>query len=79
MNVWRATSATLAAPRAIAAATKTSWRERLTWLALAAVPSSLMLGVTNYITTDLGSAPFLWVIPLALYLLTFTVAFQEAR
>jgi hypothetical protein len=36
-----------------------------------------MLGVTTYITTDLGSAPFLWVAPLALYLVTFIVAFQE--
>jgi predicted O-methyltransferase YrrM len=53
------------------------WRERLVWLALAAIPSSLLLGVTTYITTDLGSAPFLWVAPLALYLSTFILAFQE--
>ena len=53
-----------------------AWRERLTWVALAAIPSSLMLGVTTYITTDVASAPFLWVLPLALYLLTFIIAFQ---
>src|SRR5439155_2138453 len=35
-----------------------------------------MLGVTTYITTDLGSAPFLWIVPLALYLATFIIAFQ---
>jgi hypothetical protein len=52
------------------------WRERLTWVALAAIPSSLMLGVTTYITTDVASAPFLWVLPLALYLLSFIIAFQ---
>jgi hypothetical protein len=52
-----------------------SWRERLAWLGLAAIPSSLMLGVTSYITTDVASAPFLWVIPLALYLLSFICAF----
>ena len=52
------------------------WRERLTWVALAAIPSSLMLGVTTHITTDVASAPFLWVLPLALYLLTFIIAFQ---
>ncbi|MBS0360601.1 MAG: fused MFS/spermidine synthase [Proteobacteria bacterium] len=52
------------------------WRTRLTWVGLAAIPSSLMLGVTTYITTDIASAPFLWVLPLALYLLTFVVAFQ---
>jgi hypothetical protein len=74
--VWRSAPAGHAARLAVAAATRTAWRERLTWLALAAIPSSLMLGVTSYITTDLGSAPFLWVIPLALYLLTFIVAFQ---
>ncbi len=52
------------------------WKERLTWLVLAALPSSLMLGVTTYITTDVASAPFLWVLPLGLYLLTFVIAFQ---
>jgi len=55
---------------------RASWRERLTWVALAAIPSSLMLGVTTHITTDVASAPFLWVLPLALYLITFIVAFQ---
>lgn len=54
-----------------------AWRERLAWVALAAIPSSLMLGVTTHITTDVASAPFLWVVPLALYLLTFIIAFQE--
>ena len=53
-----------------------AWRERLIWVALAAIPSSLMLGVTTFITTDVASAPFLWVLPLALYLLTFVIAFQ---
>jgi len=53
------------------------WRDRLIWVALAAIPSSLMLGVTTHITTDVASAPFLWVIPLALYLTTFIIAFQE--
>jgi SAM-dependent methyltransferase len=60
----------------VSAAPPVSWRDRLTWVALAAIPSSLMLGVTTYITTDVASAPFLWVLPLALYLLTFVVAFQ---
>lgn len=58
------------------AAPAVTWRERLTWLVLAAIPSSLMLGVTTYLTTDVASAPFLWVAPLALYLLTFVIAFQ---
>jgi spermidine synthase len=53
-----------------------SWRDRLTWTVLAAIPSSLMLGVTTHITTDVASAPFLWVLPLALYLGAFIIAFQ---
>ena len=57
-------------------AARTSWLERLIWIALAAAPSSLMLGVTSHISTDIASAPFLWVAPLALYLLTFIIAFQ---
>ena len=53
-----------------------TWRTRLIWVGLAAAPASLMLGVTTYISTDIASAPFLWVAPLALYLLTFVIAFQ---
>src|SRR5262249_53042541 len=45
--------------------------QRLRWVALAFVPSSLMLGVTTYITTDIAAIPLLWVPPLALYLLSF--------
>ena len=60
-----------------AQARSTLWRERAIWIALAAIPSSLMLGVTTYITTDIASTPFLWVLPLALYLASFVVAFQD--
>src|SRR5690349_10712513 len=52
---------------------------RLRWLALSFAPSSLMLGVTTYITTDVASVPLLWVIPLALYLLTFVLAFTRKQ
>jgi spermidine synthase len=48
---------------------------RLRWVALAFVPSSLLLGVTTYITTDIAAVPLLWVLPLALYLLSFILAF----
>src|SRR5581483_11855162 len=54
----------------------TLWR-RLRWIGLAAAPSSLMLGVTTYITTDIAAIPFFWVIPLALYLLTFILVFAR--
>ena len=59
-----------------AQAAPVSWKQRLIWIALAALPSSLMLGVTAHLTTDVASAPFLWVLPLSLYLLTFIIAFQ---
>jgi hypothetical protein len=50
---------------------------RLRWVALAFVPSSLLLGVTTYLTTDVAAVPFLWVAPLALYLLTFVIVFAR--
>ncbi len=54
-----------------------SWTRRLRWVLYAFIPSSLMLGVTHYATTDLASIPLLWVIPLALYLLTFILVFAQ--
>lgn len=62
---------------AAAAALGTPWRERAFWALAAAVPSSLTLGVTQHISTDVAAAPFLWVAPLALYLLTFVIAFAR--
>jgi len=52
-----------------------TWKRRLRWVALSAIPSALMLGVTQHITTDIAAVPLLWVIPLGLYLLTFIIAF----
>lgn len=49
------------------------------WLVLAFVPSSLMLAVTSKISTDIGAVPLIWVIPLALYLLSFVFAFSKGR
>jgi SAM-dependent methyltransferase len=72
---WAASRSGAGAVAQPSASAPASWRERLTWLALAAAPSSLMLGVTSYLTTDVASAPFLWVAPLALYLLSFVAAF----
>lgn len=56
-----------------------SWKRRLLWIALAFCPSSLLLGVTTYITSNVAPMPLLWVIPLALYLLTFIVAFARKQ
>lgn len=54
----------------------TAWR-RLRWVALAFVPSSLMLGLTTFITTDIAAIPLLWVIPLGVYLLSFILVFSR--
>ncbi len=53
------------------------WTDRLWWLALSFAPSSLLLGVTTFITADLASFPLLWVVPLALYLMTFVLVFAR--
>ncbi len=54
-----------------------TWKARASWIALAFVPSSLMLGVTLKLTTDVAAFPLLWVLPLAVYLLTFVLAFGQ--
>ena len=54
-----------------------SWRRRLRWVLLAAVPSTWMLAVTSYFTTVIRPIPLLWVIPLALYLFSFAVVFAR--
>lgn len=54
-----------------------SVRRRLRWVLLAFVPSSLVLGVTTHVTTDLVAVPLLWVIPLAFYLLSFVIVFAR--
>jgi hypothetical protein len=54
-----------------------TWRRRLYWIALAAVPSSLFLGLTTQISTDIAAVPLLWILPLAIYLLTFVIAFAR--
>ncbi len=62
-----------------AAAPPITGRQRLIWLGLAAAPASLLSGVTAEITSDIASVPFLWVIPLELYLLSFILAFGSKR
>lgn len=54
-----------------------SWRDRLTWTGLSSVPSGLLVAATAHISTDIAAAPLLWVAPLALFLLTFIVAFRD--
>ncbi len=51
-------------------------RQALGWVALSFLPSGLLVAVTAHVSTDVAAAPFLWVVPLALYLLTFSLVFR---
>jgi hypothetical protein len=64
-----ASAATVVAPPTL--------RDRLVWITLAAIPAGLVIAVTAYISTDVAAAPLLWVLPLALYLLTFVAVFRD--
>lgn len=59
------------------AADPISWPDRARWIALAFVPSGLLVAFTSYVTIDIASAPFLWVIPLAIFLATFVLVFRD--
>lgn len=52
------------------------WERQLMWLSLSACASTLLLAVTNHLTQNVASIPFLWILPLALYLLTFILCFE---
>jgi hypothetical protein len=71
--VWRAPASAIEAMRS----ERVNAGERARWVALAFVPSSLLMGVTTYLTTDLAPVPLLWVVPLTLYLLSFIIAFAS--
>ncbi|WP_382323552.1 spermidine synthase [Hydrogenophaga sp. UC242_50] len=60
-------------------APRPSWRECLLWVGLAATASMLLLAITRHLTQDVAPVPFLWVLPLALYLLSFILCFDAPR
>jgi len=55
------------------------WSDYLTWLGASAMGSWLLLAITNHITQNVASIPFLWLLPLTLYLLTFVLCFESDR
>jgi hypothetical protein len=57
--------------------TRPSLADKLVWLSLSACGSMLLVSVTNHLTDNVAPVPLLWAIPLALYLLTFTLAFHR--
>jgi hypothetical protein len=66
-------------PRAAERAPRPALPDLLYWLALAACGSTMLLAVTNQMCQEVAVIPFLWIVPLALYLLTFTVCFDRPR
>jgi hypothetical protein len=54
-----------------------TWGDRLGWVGLALVPAAMLTAFTTHVTTDIASAPLLWVLPLSLYLLTFVLVFRD--
>ena len=70
-------------PEAIPASTsqdpapKPSWFDRVSWMVLAACGSVVLLAITNQMTQDIAVIPFLWVVPLSLYLITFIICFER--
>jgi hypothetical protein len=75
--IWNTKDLKLAKPARGEKADKPTWTEAAVWIALAAIPSGLLIAVTNHISTDVAAVPFLWVVPLALYLLTYVLVFSR--
>src|SRR6266480_6989340 len=73
--LWRSPGAASTADDVTPA--RPTWKDAVSWVALAAVPAGLLIAVTAHISTDVAAVPLLWVLPLALYLLTFVIAFAR--
>ncbi len=56
-----------------------AWKLRLLWTALAACSTALLLAITNHMSQNVAPIPFLWVLPLGLYLITFILCFERER
>ena len=78
ISVWRRGGTAAAPAQARAAGEAIAWTRRARWTVLAFVPSSLLLAVTSYMSTDVASLPLLWMVPLCVYLGTFVVAFSPS-
>ena len=77
--VWRTREKAADAQATDDVAGRPTWHDAASWLALAAVPSGLLVAVTAHISTDVAAVPLLWVIPLAFYLLTFVIVFARRQ
>lgn len=73
----KATPVALAEEKPAEAPSEITWKQRRLWMFYSAVPSSLLLGSTSYISSNIAPVPLIWVVPLAIYLLTFMLAFAS--
>jgi hypothetical protein len=80
-SVWRSVSAAALVPQEKEGVSedRPSWLDRFRWLVLPACASLMLLATTNHVCQDVAVVPFLWVVPLALYLLSFIITFDHAR
>jgi SAM-dependent methyltransferase len=62
-----------------AAIVRVEWNTRALWIGLSACSSALLLAITNHITQNIAAVPFLWIIPLSLYMLSFILCFGSSR
>jgi hypothetical protein len=79
---WKAMRATpLESHQSIAVSSTAppSWTIRIVWTALAACSSALLLGISNHLSANVAPIPFLWVLPLAVYLLSFILCFERDK
>ena len=74
---WRSRSGDVPLPSG-AKAEKPDARLQALWVGLAACPSTLLLAFTGHMTLNIAAIPFLWVLPLALYLLSFVLCFEAS-
>jgi hypothetical protein len=83
ITAYRSTGGPAAAPAqpdaAAAPEAPPALPRRLLWIVLSATGSCLLLAVTNHLTQHIASIPFMWVVPLSLYLLTFILCFDHPR
>lgn len=77
---WRRIEpATAQAPVELSVVPHPGLRACLLWIGLAAAPSILLLAITRHLTQDVAPVPFLWVLPLSIYLLSFILCFDAPR
>lgn len=80
MATWRREEGdgiVLAGPDEGRASVGPTWLDRLTWFAMSGIASVLLLAVTNQVCQDVAAVPFLWIVPLTIYLLTFIFCFER--